>query len=152
MYKLEQVEMDWVDERTYLGVVMQSNLKFDQHIILKKDKASKFLGASKHVLLAYTSLCHPILKYADTMWEPTVAKDMESLEILQHSAVRFIAGLKRRESVTEAAWPSASQTEIQDLPTPSSHENFGGRTHNIGNRIGLNRQNMAITNRSTSSS
>jgi len=99
---------------------MQSNLKFDQHITLKKDKASKILGAIKHVLLeasregkllAYTNLCHPILEYADTVWDPTLAKDIESLEVLQRRAVRFIAGIKGRESVTEAC----SQLGLQPL-------------------------------------
>ena len=42
--------MDWADTTTYLHVIMQSNLKFDQHIALKKDKASKALGAIKSIL------------------------------------------------------------------------------------------------------
>ena len=63
--------------------MQQSNLlKFDQHMALKKDRASKTLGAIKHILkqapqegrlLAYTSLCHPILKYADTV-EPNISQ------------------------------------------------------------------------------
>ena len=77
--------MDWADTTTYLGVVMQSNLKFNQHIALKKDKASKTLGAIKHILkqapqegrlLAYTSLCGPILEYAVTVWVLTLAKKL----------------------------------------------------------------------------
>ena len=61
---------------------------------LKKDKASKtFLEAIKHILkqgpqkgwlLAYTSLCCPILEYVDTVWDQTLAKEIESMEILQH--------------------------------------------------------------------
>ena len=60
---------------------------------LKKDKASKTLGAITHILkqaphqgrlLAYTSLCCLILEYADTVWEwnPTLVKEIESLEML----------------------------------------------------------------------
>jgi len=45
------------------------------------------------------------------MWDPTLAKDIESLEMLQHSVVRFIAELKRRESVTKAG----SQLGLQPL-------------------------------------
>ena len=103
--------MDWADMTTYLGVIMQSNLKFDQHMALKKYKGSKTLGVIKHIqkqasqegqLLAYTCLCRPILEYADTVWDPTLAKEIESLEMLQHRAVRFIARLRGRESVTGA--------------------------------------------------
>ena len=32
-YKLGEAVMDWADMTTYLGVVMQSNLKFDPHIV-----------------------------------------------------------------------------------------------------------------------
>jgi len=39
LYKLGEVEMNWLDTTTYLEVVMQSNLKFDHRITLKKDKA-----------------------------------------------------------------------------------------------------------------
>ena len=96
--------MDWADTTTYLGVIMQSNLTFDQHMALKKNIASKTLGAVKHILkqapqkirlLAYTSLCRPILEYADTVWDPTLAKEIESLEMLQHRTVRFIARLRK---------------------------------------------------------
>ena len=96
---------------------MLSNLKFDQHHVgLKKDKASKTLGAIKRILkqatqegqlLADTSLFRPIiLEYADTVcvWDPTLAKEIESLEMLQHKAVRFIARLRGRESVTEVCF------------------------------------------------
>ena len=76
----------------------QINLKVDQHIALKKDKASKTLGAIKHILnqapqegrlLAYTSMCHPILEYADTVWDPTLAKEIESLEMLTNFKLRL---------------------------------------------------------------
>ena len=103
-YKLGEAVMDWADTTTYLGVFMQSNLKFDQHIALKKDKASKTLGAIKHILkqapqkgrlLAYTCLCRPILEYADTVWDPTLTKIIEFLKMLQHRAVRFICQIEK---------------------------------------------------------
>jgi len=64
------------------------------------------------------------------MWDPTLPKGIESLEMFQHSAVRFIAGLKGRESVTEACFQLGLQPlkQTQDSPTQSLHENFAGRT------------------------
>jgi len=35
------------------------------------------------------------------VWDPTLVEDIESLDILQHKAVRFIARLIGRESVSE---------------------------------------------------
>ena len=40
-YKLGETVIDWADTIYYLGVIMQSNLKFEQRMALKKDKASK---------------------------------------------------------------------------------------------------------------
>jgi len=39
-------------------------------------------------------LLYPI--HADTVWDPTLAKEVESLEMLQHRVVRFIVGIKER--------------------------------------------------------
>ena len=84
--------MYWAGTTTYLSVIMQSNLKFNQQMLLKKDKASKTLGKIKHILeqapqegrlLAYTSLCRPILEYTDTVLGPTSANEIESLEMLK---------------------------------------------------------------------
>ena len=94
-YKLGEAVIDWPDTITYLGVVIESNFKYDQHIAFKKDIALKTLGAIKYILkqspqegrlLAYTSLYRPILKYTDTVWDPTLAKEVEYLEMLQHRA------------------------------------------------------------------
>ena len=110
-YNLGDSQMDWVCSTKYLGVILQSDLKFDQHMDIKKRNSLKTLGAIKHILhnapknarlLAYTSLCRPILEYADTVWDPMLNKDIESLELVQNRAVRFISRLKGRESVTEA--------------------------------------------------
>jgi len=110
-YRLGNVQMEWTESTKYLGVIMQSNLRFDQHISLKKEKASKILGAIKHILheapkhgrlLAYTSLCRPILEYADSMWDPSRQKDIDSLEMIQNRAARFISRIRGRESITEA--------------------------------------------------
>ena len=52
--------------------------------------------------LAYTSLCRPILEYADVVWDPVCKQSINSLEKVQTDAVKFIANLRGRTSVTEA--------------------------------------------------
>ena len=49
-YKLGETVTDWSDPTTNLGVIMQPNLKFDQLTVFKKDKATRSLGAIKHIL------------------------------------------------------------------------------------------------------
>ena len=76
---LGSTTLDWTDSIKYLGVTIQSDLKFDTHIEGKGTKSKKFLGGIKHLtynaskeakLLAYTSLCRAILEYADVVWDP----------------------------------------------------------------------------------
>ena len=68
--------LECVDQITYLNIEMQSNLKFDKNIASKIKSASKVLGCIKYSLheasergklLAFTSLCGPILQYGDTL-------------------------------------------------------------------------------------
>lgn len=100
-----------VQEIKYLGITIQSDLKFDNHIHEKIKKASKVLGCIKSTLydapqkaklLAYTSLCRPILEYADTVWDPANKLNSYNIDMVQNRAVRFIKNLKGRESVTDA--------------------------------------------------
>ena len=64
-YMIGEHSLNYVDEIKYLGVVMQSNLKFDGHIASKVNRAKKVLGCIKYALndapqsaklLAYSSL------------------------------------------------------------------------------------------------
>ena len=85
-YKLGNTSLEWVEETKYLGVTIQTNLKFDKHIEHKTGQASKVLGMVKFTLyddaprqarlLAYTSLCCPILAYAGTvlLWHPSLKR------------------------------------------------------------------------------
>ena len=40
--KLGNTSLEWVEETKYLGVTIQTNLKFDKHINTKLDKLAKF--------------------------------------------------------------------------------------------------------------
>ena len=110
-YRLGNATLSSVNKIKYLGVTLQSDLKFNTHIDEKLNKASKILGCIKHTLhgaptkakrLAYTSLCRPILEYADSAWDPCNKQTIYTIEMIQNRAVRFIKNLKGRESVTDA--------------------------------------------------
>ena len=49
-YKIGEHSLNYVDEIKYLGVVMQSNLKFNRHIASKVNSANKVLRCVKYVL------------------------------------------------------------------------------------------------------
>ena len=75
-YKLGTTYLAWAKSTKYLEVTLQSDLTFNLHIAEKSIKSNKILGGIKHLmhnapqeakLLAYTSLCQPILEYADVV-------------------------------------------------------------------------------------
>ena len=112
-YKLGSTSLEWVEETKYLGVTIQTNLKFEH----KTRQASKVIGIVKFTLydaprqarlLAYTSLCHPILEHADAVWDPSLKKTITDIEMVQNLAVRFISRLKGR--VSEARCELGLQT------------------------------------------
>jgi len=99
-----------VDETKYLGVILQSDLKFKKHITQTMNIANRTLGCIKYTLhqapekaklLAYTSLCRPRLEYADVLWDPADATTSNKIELIQNKAIRFIKDIKGREGVTE---------------------------------------------------
>ena len=64
-YKLGTSFLEWVELTKYLWVIIQSDVKFDQHICDKCHKSRKFIGEIKHLiydapkeakLLAYTNI------------------------------------------------------------------------------------------------
>ena len=60
-------------------------------------------GASiERKTLAYTSLCRPILEYADIVWDPVSKQAINSLEKVQTDAVKFIANFRGRTSITDS--------------------------------------------------
>ena len=110
-YKLNDTALAVVQETKYLGVVLQSNLKFNNHIQSKVLKAKRQLGMLKRALhaapekarlLAYTSLCRPHIEYAAAVWDTSLEYLKHDIEMVQHNAIRFICQLKGRESITEA--------------------------------------------------
>ena len=74
-------------------------------------KAYKVFGLVKHTLynapikvklIAYKTLCRPLVEYACEAWDPHTKKLTEYLELFQNKAIRFILGLKGICSMTEA--------------------------------------------------
>ena len=91
--KLEQV-----DSASYLGITVNSKLKWSEHISSISSKASQSLGLIKRNLwncprkvreTAYTSIVRPKLEYASASWDPHYKKDISTLERVQRKAARF---------------------------------------------------------------
>ena len=109
-YLLHEHELEIVEEVKYLGIIIQSDMKFTAHIQRKLMTVNQQLGIIKRAwywaptnvkLLAYKTLCLPHLEYAAAAWDPSSKKDIPDIE-LQDQAVWFIAGIKGRDGVEDA--------------------------------------------------
>ena len=104
--KLEQV-----DSASYLGITVNSKLKWSEHISSISSKASRSLGLIKRNLwnyprkvreTAYTSIVRPKLEYASASWDPHYKKDISTLERVQRKAARFcLQNFNKTASVTD---------------------------------------------------
>ena len=103
--KLEQV-----DSASYLGITVNSKLKWSEHISSISSKASRSLGLIKRNLwncprkvreTAYTSIVRPKLEYASASRDPHFKKDISVLERVQRKAARFcLQNFNKTASVT----------------------------------------------------
>jgi hypothetical protein len=83
----------------YMGVTIQSDLKWDSHINNFTTKANKTLGflrrninisSTKVKEQTYKSLVRPSLEYACSVWDPYTKEDITQLEQVQSRAARYV--------------------------------------------------------------
>ena len=53
-------------------------------------------------LLTYTSLCQPILEYADLLWDPADTASIQEIKAVQNKAIRFVKNIRGRHGITES--------------------------------------------------
>ena len=106
-YTLHGHTLQHVDKAKYLGVTIQSDLKWHSHINNICNKANSTLGFLRRNLnisstsvkeLAYKSLVRPSLEYASSVWDPYLTEDINKLEKIQRKAARYVANRHRNTS------------------------------------------------------
>ena len=88
-----------VHNSTYLGLNISSELEWSTRLADTTPKGNGTLGFLRSNLkfcpeklkeTAYLSLVRSVLEYGATIWDPHLAKDINSLEMVQHKASRFL--------------------------------------------------------------
>ena len=83
----------------YLGVVLSEDLRWNTQTKETRNKASRTLGILKRNLgpcssevkaRAYQAMFRPRLEYASAAWNPHTDKNIDSLEMVQRQAARFV--------------------------------------------------------------
>ncbi len=98
-YKLHDHTLEEVDSSKYLGVTIQNDLKWNQHVSNTSGKATKVLNLLRRNIRtndkevkdrAYKTMVRPILEYASPVWDPNTKSDSKKLERVQSRAARYV--------------------------------------------------------------
>ena len=106
-YCLHGHVLESVDKAKYLGVTINEDLKWENHINNFCGKANKILGFLRRNLnsgstsvkeQAYKSLVRPSLEYASSVWDPHLKSDINKMEMVQQRAARYVTNRQRNTS------------------------------------------------------
>ena len=110
-YTLNNDPLEHVNSHQYLGITINSNLRWNTHVSAITATATRTLNVIRRTLhpcnpevkkVAYMSLVRPKLEYASAAWNPHTQNDTTRLEKVQRNAARFIlSDYERKSSVTD---------------------------------------------------
>ena len=100
-YKLYGNILKIVEHHPYLGVELQSDLKWDNHIKQIIGKATRSLAFLRKNLSrcpeqtrerVYAALVRLHVEFASAVWDPHLKKNIKEVEKIQRRAARFVNG------------------------------------------------------------
>ena len=101
-YTLHQQELEHVFEQKDLGVTLDAELRFDEHISAKVKKANSIVGLIRRNFSyldgllfkkLFTTFVRPHLEYCQAVWSPYLKKHKRLLESVQRRATKLVDGL-----------------------------------------------------------
>ena len=117
-YMMQNHVLDHVFEEKDLGVVIDSQLSFDEHINLKIKKANAMVGLIRRTFTyleplffkkLYVAFVRPHLEYAQSTWSPYLRKHINAIEKVQMRATKYVDGFSQL--------PYSERLQRLDLPT-----------------------------------
>ncbi len=123
-YNMDGTPLTQVEHHPYLGVELQNNMQWSEHISTVKNKSTRVLNLMRRNFsrgttvstrdTIYKSLVRPHLEYCSSVWDPSNRTDVDKLEAVQNKAARFVMQKhRRRESVSamkrELEWQSLQE-------------------------------------------
>ena len=95
--------MDDVDKVKDLGIIVDSKLKFEQHMSTKVNNANSTMGTIRRTFkqmdnetfkLLYCSHVRSQLEYGNQFWSPHLQKDIKLIESVQRRATKCIRSIR----------------------------------------------------------
>ena len=105
-YTICNKEMEHVSEEKDLGVIIDSDLSFDEHISKKVRITNAIVGLirrtfsyldGKTFVKLYKAFVRPHLEYAQVIWSPHLKKHIDILENVQIRATKLVDGFQNLE-------------------------------------------------------
>ena len=102
-YTLYGNELEHVFEEKDLGVIIDMELTFEEHMATKIKKANGMMGLIRRTFsyldgdtfkMLYTSFVRPHIEYANPVWSPHLRKHIRMLENVQIRATKLVDGMK----------------------------------------------------------
>ena len=126
-YSLHDQLLERTDHATYLGVELNSKLTWSNHIDKTCAKANRSLAFLRRNLpiknqsvkeAAYKGIVRPAMEYCSPVWSPYQQKYIDSLEMVQRRAARYIFHDYQRTSsvkvmVQELGWETLQQRRVR---------------------------------------
>ena len=105
-YSLNDKELEHVFEEKDLGVIIDMELSFEEHMASKIKKANGIMGLIRRTFsyldpatfkTLYTTFVRPHLEYAQPVWSPHFRKHIKMLEKVQIRATKLVDGMKNMD-------------------------------------------------------
>ena len=102
-YKMNDITLKNVKQEKDIGVIVDDQLKFEDHMYEKIKKANNMMGLIRRSFMhldkemflnLYKALVRPHLEYANVIWHPTKMKDITAIENVQRRATKYLPSLK----------------------------------------------------------
>ena len=129
-YSLHGTDLHFTNNAKYLGVTINSKLKWKPHIDIMCKKANSTRGFIQRNLhgcprrakeQAYVTYVRPILEYTSSVWDPYYQDQIHKIEMVQRRAARFVMNdFHPRHSVTQMLH-SLQWQPLQKTSTSQGH-------------------------------
>ena len=124
-YKLDGEELEHVLAEKDLGILVDSDLTFEEHITKQVNKANSMLGLVKRCFddlspgafrSLYTAFVRPHLEYAQSVWQPKLRKYVNLIENVQRRATKLVKGCRNL--------PYGDRLKILEIPSLEFRRHF----------------------------
>ena len=106
-YKMDGQTLETTDSTPYLGVTINKNLEWNDHIDKTTAAANRMLGFLRRTMYkcpqdlkekAYMTTVRPKLEYCSSIWDPYQQKYIQKVEMVQRRAARVVKNTPHRFS------------------------------------------------------